>query len=300
MMRIGIVGATGLMGHGMARNILAAGLPLAYTLRTPSERVADLAAAGAEQAADNAALGSACDVVVLSLTSSADVEEVFSALLTAPREGLVVVDTSTSEPSVTRRLALAGAAHGVRLVDAPVTRGPAEAEAGTLNVMVGADDAAYEQVRPVIEAIAGRILRTGETGTAHTLKLLNNFVIQAITTSLAEAFAVAAKAGMDPRLVEEILGMGVAESALLHLMGRALDGDHSGMVFALDNARKDVRYYTRLAGDNAVPAPVGDGVHEALGIASALGFGGEYVPALVKAQAVLNGVEIGRSRRDRP
>lgn len=293
-MRIGFVGATGLMGHGMAKNILAAGLPLAYTLRQPSDRVADLAEAGAELVEDNAALGSACDVVVLCVTASADVGEVTAALLTAPRAGLAIVDTSTSEPSVTLRLAEQCAAKGVRFVDAPVTRGPAEAEAGTLNVMVGADDATFEQVRPVIEAISERILRTGSTGTAHTLKLLNNFVIQAITTSLAEAFAVAAKSGMDPRLVEEILGLGVAESKLLHLMGRALDGDTGGMVFALDNARKDVRYYTRLAGDNAVPVPVGDGVHEALGIASALGFGAEYVPALVLAQAKLNGVAIGR------
>lgn len=134
-MQVGFVGVTGLMGHGMAGNILAAGLPLAYTLRKPSERVADLAAAGAVRVENPAALGRACDVVVLCVTSSADVEEVVTALLTAPREGLVVVDTSTSEPSVTRRLAADCAEKGVRFVDAPVTRGPAEAEAGTLNVM---------------------------------------------------------------------------------------------------------------------------------------------------------------------
>lgn len=291
-MQVGFVGVTGLMGHGMARNILGAGLPLSFTLRSPSDRVADLVESGAAQVADNAALGSDCDVVVVCVTAAPDVEEVVAGLLAAPKEGLVIVDTSTSEPVVTRRLAELCAQQGVRFVDAPVTRGPAEAEAGTLNVMVGADDDTFAAVRPVIETIGERIVRTGSTGTAHTLKLLNNFVIQAITTSLAEAFAVAAATGVDPRLVERILSMGVAESALLHLMGRALAGDHSGMVFALDNARKDVRYYTRLAGDNSIPVPVGDAVHESLGIASALGFGAQYVPALVDAHAALNRIQI--------
>lgn len=299
MRRVGVVGATGLMGHGIARNIVT-NFPLAFTLRRPSERVANLVAAGAEQVATNADLGRTCDVVVLCVTSSADVEQVVlgdGGLLTEPRDGLVIIDTSTSEPSSTLRLAEACAAHRVRFVDAPLTLGPAEAEAGTLNVLVGADDEAFEEVRPVIEAFAGRILRPGGTGAGHTLKLVNNFVIQAIASSLAEGFAVAAKAGLDPKDVERILGYGTADSRLLHLVGRALDGDFAGMVFQLDNARKDVRYYTRLAGDVGVPAPVGDGVHEALAIASALGFGGEYVPALVKAQAALNGLEIvSRSR----
>lgn len=295
MRRVGVVGATGLMGHGIARNIVTKGFPLAFTLRRPSERVADLVAAGAEQVATNADLGRTCDVVVLCVTSSADVEEVVlgeAGVLTEPREGLVVVDTSTSEPSSTQRLAAACAACGVRFVDAPLTLGPAEAEAGTLNVLVGADDATFEDIRPVVEAFSARILRPGGTGAGHTLKLLNNFVIQAIATALAEAFAVAARTGIDPKDVEQVLGLGSADSRLLHLMGRALDGDHAGMVFQLDNARKDVRYYTRMAGEAGVPVPVGDAVHEALGIASALGFGGEYVPSLVKAQAKLLGVEV--------
>ncbi len=303
MTRVGFVGATGLMGHGIARNIQRAGFPLAFTVRRPSERVADLVAGGAEEVGTLAELGTTSDVVVLCVTSSADVEAVVlgdGGLLTDPRPGLVIVDTSTSEPSSTRRLAAVCAARGVGFVDAPLTLGPAEAEAGTLNVIVGADDALFAVVRPVLEAFAGRILRPGGTGAGHTLKLINNFVIQAIATSLAEGFAVAATSGLDPRDVETILGFGTADSRLLHLMGRALDGDYAGMVFQLDNARKDVRYYTRLAGEAGVPVPVGDAVHEALGIASALGFGGEYVPSLVKAQAVLNRVEIAAVRPDQP
>lgn len=293
MTHIGFVGATGLMGHGIAKNLVTKGFPLSYVLRRPSERVADLAAAGAVEAASYADLGGTCDVVVLCVTSSADVEAVVTGgLLTAPREGLVIIDTSTSEPSSTLRLAAEAAAQGVRYVDAPLTLGPAEAEAGTLNVIVGADDDLFEEVRPVIEAFAGFIVRPGGLGVGHTLKLLNNFAVFALASSLAEAFAVAAKSGLDPQSVEDILGVSSMNCTLLHNMAKALRGDYTGMRFQLDNARKDLRYYTRLAGENSVVAPVGAGVHETLAIASALGYGGESVPSMVKAQAQLNGVEI--------
>lgn len=295
MQRIGIVGATGLMGHGIAKNVQKAGYDLSYTVHRTEDRVADLKEAGATRAADAAELGRTCDAVIICVTAAPDVEHVVSGergLLTEPREGLVILDASTSEPTVTARLAEEVRAAGGVLVDAPLTRGPAEAEDGTLNVILGAEPDVVERVRPLVESFSQQIIHAGPVGAAHTLKLLNNYAIQAVTTSLAEAFAVAAKTGVDPQKLVDILGAGVYASPLLQVMGRTLDGDLDGMAFALDNARKDVRYYTRLAGDAGVPSVVGDGVHEALGIASALGFGDQFVPSLVTAQEKLNGVGI--------
>lgn len=292
MTTVGFVGATGLMGHGMAKNIARAGFTLRYTLRRESDRVADLAEHGAERVADNAALGRECDVVVICVTSSDDVEEVVGALLTEPREGLVIVDTSTSEPSSTLRLGEQAREKGVGYVDAPLTKGPAAAEAGELNTMVGGSDADVDKVRPIIDAYTGYVLRTGSLGTAHTLKLINNTVIQSFAHSLAEGFAVAAKSGLDPKLVEEILGSGGMESVFLHAIAKGLDGDHSGMEFHIDNARKDVRYYNRLAADLGVVLPVGSATHQSLATASALGFGQEFVPAIVQVQGKLNGVDL--------
>lgn len=292
MTTVGFVGATGLMGHGMAKNIAQAGFPLRYTLRNPSDRVADLVALGAERLSDHAALGRACDVVVVCVTSSADVEEVVRGLLTEPRAGLVIVDSSTSEPSSTKQLAALARPRGVGYVDAPLAKGPAAAEAGELNTMVGGDDADVEKALPVIQAYAGYVLRTGALGTAHTLKLINNTVVQSFCHSLAEGFAVAAKAGLDPKLLEQILGSGGMESAFLHAIANGLDGDNSGMEFYIDNARKDVRYYNRLAGELGVVTPVGSATLQSLATASALGFGQEFVPAIVKAQAMLNHVEL--------
>lgn len=296
MTTVGIVGATGLMGHGMARNIVGKGFDLRYTLRRDSERVADLDAAGARRVADHAALGSACDVVVLCVTSSADVEEVVlgeHGLLNNPKRGLVIADASTAEPASTRRLAEVAAARGVGYVDAPVTRGPQQAEDGTLNSLLGGTPESRAQARPVVEAYSAYILETGDIGTAHTLKLINNTVIQAFFAVLSEGFGLAARSGLDPRLVEEILSRGNMENGFLHQAGAALVGDYDQMRFGLDNARKDVRYYTRLAGELGYVAPMGSATHDVLAVAVAQGFGEEFVPSLVKSQAKLNSVRLG-------
>ncbi|WP_432559441.1 NAD(P)-dependent oxidoreductase [Granulicoccus sp. GXG6511] len=293
--KVGFIGASGLMGHGMAKNLLLNGFPLAYTVnRTEPAGLDDL---GATRAADNAELGRSCDVVFLCITAATDVEAALTGdrgVLTDPKAGLIIIDSSTSEPTVSTRLAEMCADKGVRFVDAPLTRGPAEAEAGTLNMLVGADADLLQEIRPLLEACAENILHAGPTGAGHTIKLLNNFVIMTQASALAEAFAVATKAGADPQMLVDILSIGIYDNKLLHLIEQTLEGNHEAMVFELDNARKDVRYYTRLAGDLGHPTVVGDAVHEALGLASALGFGSEYVPSLVKAAEKLAGTQIRR------
>lgn len=290
---VGFVGASGLMGRGMAKNIRKAGFALAYTVhRSP---VADLDEAGATQVATNADLGAGCDVVVICVTTAEDVDQVVTGpegLLARPKPGLVIVDASTSEPSATMRLAEVAASAGATFIDAPLTRGPKEAAEGRLNSLVGADDATFERVRPVIESYSENVFRTGPVGSGHTIKLLNNFCVQAAATALAEAFAVAAKVGADPQTLVDVLGAGMFDNQLLAIMERTLHADFDGMTFMLGNARKDVRYYTRLAGEQGVPAVVGDGVHESLTLACAMGVEKEFVPSMVKGQARLNSVEI--------
>lgn len=293
MQTIGFVGASGLMGRGMALNIAKAGFDLRYTVH--SSPVEGLAALGAVQAGSYAELGADCDAVVVCVTSADDVERVVAGpdgLLTSPKPGLIIVDSSTSEPATTLRLAELAAATGVRFVDAPLTRGPKEAQEGRLNVIVGADDETFAEVATLLGTFAENIFRAGPTGAGHTVKLLNNFCVQAAATGLAEAFGVAAKVGADPQVLVDVLAAGMFDNALLHIMEKTLSGDYEGMTFMLDNARKDVRYYTRLAAGRGVPSVVGDGVHEALTIASALGYGQEFVPSLVRAQEKLNGVTI--------
>ncbi len=289
--QIGFVGATGLMGHGLAKNILLKGYPLAYTMRNRAPQGLD--ELGATRAADNAELGRISDVVVICVTSALDVQQVVSELLTDPKPGLVIMDASTSEPSMTYTLAELAAEKGARIADIPLTRGPAEAEAGTVNVLVGADDDLYAEIEPIIACFADNIYRCGGIGAGHIIKLINNTAFQAALTILAEGFAVAVKSGVDPqKLIDVLSGGGFANGGTLRIMENSLHGKFDTLMFQLDNARKDVRYYSRLAGDLSVPAMVGDGVHEALSTASALGFGGEFCGSLTKAQAKLNGITI--------
>ena len=295
MQTIGFIGASGLMGHGMARHLLAKGHPLALTVHRNRERVADLLAAGATEAATPAALAAASEIVFLCVTGSPQVEaavEGADGLLAGARRGLVIVDCSTSEPESTARLRERCAAAGVAFVDAPLSRTPVEAEAGRLNVMVGADDAVFARLEPVLRCFAENVFHVGGPGAGHTLKLLNNFIAQAVCTATAEAFAVGQRAGIDLRKLVELVSAGPVNSGLFQAMAKTLDGDLGGLRFELDNARKDVRYYTHLAEGLAIPSLVGEAVHQSLALASALGHGRKFVPSLVEAQEHLSGAKI--------
>jgi 3-hydroxyisobutyrate dehydrogenase-like beta-hydroxyacid dehydrogenase len=293
MKNIGFIGASGMMGHGMAKNIQAKGFSLSVSVNRNREAVADLAALGAAVVDSPAALGS-CDAVLICVTGSPQVEAVMTGangLLSAAKRGLVVIDTSTSEPESTAKLAKLCAQADVVFVDAPLGRSPVQAEEGKLNTMVGATAEVFAQIRPILATYCENIFHVGGTGAGHIVKLLNNFVAQAICTATAEAFAVGAKAGIDPAELVKVVSAGPVNNGLFQMMAKTLGGDFEALKFELDNARKDLRYYTHLAEMVNVPSFVGEAVHQSLATASNLGFGGEYVPSLVKAQEKLTGVK---------
>ena len=295
MQRIGFIGASGLMGHGMAKHLRAKGHPLTITVHRNRERVADLLDAGAQLAATPADVARNSDIVFLCVTGSPQVEAVVAGadgLLSAAARGLVIVDCSTAEPASTQRLREQCSALGVHLVDAPLARTPVEAEAGRLNVMVGATDTQFAQLEPVLKAFAENVFHVGGPGAGHIIKLLNNFVAQAQCAAIAEAFGVGQKAGVDLKRLIALISAGGVNSGLIQLMAKTLDGDLTGLKFELDNARKDMRYYTHLAEGLGVPTLVGEGVHQSLSLACALGYGNKYVPSLVEAQERITGGKI--------
>jgi 3-hydroxyisobutyrate dehydrogenase-like beta-hydroxyacid dehydrogenase len=206
----------------------------------------------------------------------------------------VIVDTSTSEPATTTRTREALAPKGVTFVDAPLARTPVEAEAGRLNIMVGADDATFAALKPVLSAFCENVIHAGPPGHGHVLKLINNFIAQAICTATAEACAAAAKSGLSLRKLHEVISAGAVNSGLFQLIvGRILEsGDLTGLKFTLANAAKDLRYYTHFTESMMLPSLVGEAVHQSLVTANALGFGDKYVPSLVEAQEKLAGVNI--------
>src|SRR5438128_3648680 len=234
--RIGFIGI-GMMGHGMAKNLLAKGYPLAFVVHRDRSRLADLLAAGAKEVKTPAELARASDIVILCVSGSPQVEQnVYGdeGLLAAARQGLTVIDTSTSEPGSTAKAREALAAKGATFVDAPLARTPKEAEEGRLNTMVGADDATFAEVKPVLAAFCENIFHVGPPGAGHTLKLVNNFMALTIAASIAEAFAVASKAGVRLEALVDVVSQGALNSGLFQLIGRgAVEGDLTRMKFSI-------------------------------------------------------------------
>jgi 3-hydroxyisobutyrate dehydrogenase-like beta-hydroxyacid dehydrogenase len=293
--RVGFIGV-GMMGHGMAKNLLAKGFPLTIRINRDRARAADLLAAGAEEAKTPAEVARDSDVVIICVTGSPQVEEVVlgaGGILEAARPGLTVIETSTAEPGSTAKIRDALAARGAIVIDAPLARTPKEAEEGRLNTMVGASDADFARVKPVLAAFCENIFHVGPPGAGHTLKLVNNFMAMTIVASIAEAFAVAAKAGVRTDMLFKVVSMGALNSPIFQMMaGGAVEGDLTKMKFAIVNGAKDMRYYTHLAESLPVASFVGEAVHQSFELAVALGLGEKMVPSMIEAQEKLNSMQI--------
>jgi 3-hydroxyisobutyrate dehydrogenase-like beta-hydroxyacid dehydrogenase len=293
--RIGFIGL-GMMGHGMAANLLRKGFALSVKVHRDRSRLADILAAGARECATNAEVATGADFVILCVTGSPQVEEIVfgeNGLAGAAREGLIVIDTSTSEPGTTARCREALAAKGTRFVDAPLARTPKEAEEGRLNSMVGADDETFARIKPVLAAFCENIFHVGPPGAGHTLKLVNNFMALTIAASIAEAFAVASKAGVRLDKLFEVVSQGALNSNIFQMIGGGVvQGDLTRMKFSIANAAKDLRYYTHLAESLPVATFVGEAVHQSFNQAVSLGLGDRLLASMIEAQEKVNAIAI--------
>ncbi len=285
--RIGFIGI-GMMGHGMAKNLLAKGYRLTFKANRNRERLADLLAAGATEAKTNADVARASDIVFICVASSPQVEDIVNGsagIAEAAREGLIVVDTSTAEPSSTERLRATLARLGTCLVDAPLARTPKEAEEGRLNTMVGAEPADFETLKPVLQAFCENIFHVGPPGSGHVLKLVNNMLAMSQAAAIAEAAAVAARNGLSLDKLFEVVSAGGVNSGIFQMMfGQMLKGNLDGLKFAIANGQKDLRYYTGLAKASAVPSLIGDAAHQSFVQAAELGLGDKFIASLFEAQ----------------
>ena len=294
--RIGFIGI-GMMGHGMAKNLLAKGYPLTFKANRNRANLADLLAAGAVEATSNAECARAADIVFICVTGSPQVEEIIygkGGVLEAARPGLVVVDTSTAEPSSSAKIRADLAAKGAKMIDAPLARTPKEAEEGRLNTMVGADAEDFKAIEPVLKAFCENIFHVGGPGHGHVLKLVNNMMAMSFAASVAEAFAVAAKAGLDLNKLYQVISAGGVNSGIFQMMttGMLKEGDLGGMKFAIGNAQKDLRYFTHLAEMLPVSSFMGEAAHQTFVQAANAGFGDKLIASLFEAQEKINNVKI--------
>jgi 3-hydroxyisobutyrate dehydrogenase-like beta-hydroxyacid dehydrogenase len=292
--RIGFIGL-GLMGQGMARNILTKGWPLAVLAHRNRVPIEALVAEGAVEASSPRDLAERSDIVVLCVTGSPEVAAVVEGPqgLAAAGKPLVIVDCSTSDPSQTLRLAEGLKANGITLIDAPLSRTPKDAAAGTLDVMVGGDEATVARVRPVLDAFAGRVAHTGPTGTGHTMKLLNNFVSMGYAALYSEALALGAKAGLTPQVFDSVIRGGRMDCPFYQTFFKyVLERDRNAHQFAIRNAAKDMTYLAGFAGASGFANPLGAAVRNAFASAVGAGRGEDYVPMLSDFVAEANGVSL--------
>ena len=295
MQRVGFIGI-GLMGHGMAKNLLKKGHPLSFLVHRNRSNIADLLDLGGKEVSSPKELGCASDVVILCITGTPQVEaNVYggAGLLQAARRGQIVIDCSTSQPESTERIRDDFATKGVPFVDAPLARTPVQAEEGKLNCMVGADAATFAQVKPVLEKFCENVFHIGGPGTGHKVKLVNNFLALGHAALACEALAACAKGGIDLEVFYKLISAGGANSAMFQMIvPKALKGDPTGLLFTLQNAKKDIGYYQQMAANAPLAGPMGGALHQLLVQANALGLGEKFVPSLIEAYERINGLQI--------
>jgi 3-hydroxyisobutyrate dehydrogenase-like beta-hydroxyacid dehydrogenase len=274
----------GLMGQGIARNVLAHGFPLTILDHPGNQPVDDLIAAGARLCQTPAAVAEQVDAIILCVTGAPQVE----AVLTGPngvqealKSGTVVIDCSTSLPRTSERMAAAVEAAGGKFIDAAMTRLPQHAQEGTLNLLVGGDPAVLDDVRALLESFSENITHVGPVGAGHLMKLLHNYVSMGFMALLAEVSAHAHHAGVDMAILIDVLARGGGGGAALQRISPfLLTGDPSDVPFALSNACKDLTYYTQTAAEAGVHREIAEAVTSTLQSAVDGGHGSNYVPEL--------------------
>jgi hypothetical protein len=280
---IGFIGL-GMMGHGMARNIVEKGYALTVTGHRNRAPVDDLVKRGAREAASAREVAEASSIVFICVTGSAQVEAVVrgaGGLKEGLRPGSVLVDCSTSDPTSTAGIAAELAAIGVAFADAPLSRTPKEAWEGKLDTMVGAEPAVFERLRPILDTWAGKVVHIGGIGDGHRMKLINNFVSLGYGAIYAEALALAEKVGISAPRFDAVIRNGRMDCGFYQtFMNYVIDGNRDAHKFSLGNAYKDLRYLESMSDAVGLNNPIGSAVKNSFGMAVAAGGKDDYVPML--------------------
>ena len=255
MTRVAVIGL-GQMGLGMALVLREKGFAVAgHDLSPERRRLA--AEAGAAVPGDAAQAAAGADIILLSLPLAAHVASTVESLLEGMRPGAVVVDTSTSEASVSRRLHALCAARGVGFLDAPVSGGPAGARAGALTFMIGGEAADLERARPAIAALAAKLIHVGPPGAGNVAKLVNNLLVAANLLTVSEAMRLAASAGVDAASVLNVVNAASGRSAVSEVnYPRWIASGAFDSGFTMGLMRKDVRLAAAMAAEAGAELPL--------------------------------------------
>jgi 3-hydroxyisobutyrate dehydrogenase len=294
-MRIGYAGM-GIMGRGMAANLVKAGHHVTVWNRTVA-RTEPLRAVGASVAASPAELAAACDIIMMCVSDTPDVEAVTlgaEGLINGLRDRKLVVDHSTISASTTRKLAATVAEVGASWVDAPVSGGSEGAERGTLAIMVGGEDDDVERARPFMEAYGTSITHVGPVGAGQMVKQVNQVLVVINGLAVAEALLLAKAGGLDlDATIEAVKGGGAGSWMLANRGPQIIDRDWRPG-FTIDLQQKDLRLVLESADELAIPLPATSLIFQMYRALQRRGLGGEGNHALVKALERMADLEVTR------
>ncbi len=294
-MRIGYAGM-GIMGRGMAGCLLRDGHDVMVWNRTRA-RTDDLAAAGAEVADSPADLAAACDIIMMCVSDTPDVEEVTlgeGGLIHGLGPGKLVVDHSTISVSATRRLAAAVQGVAAVWVDAPVSGGSEGAERGTLSIMAGGEPQDVERARPYMEAYGSSITHVGPIGAGQMVKQVNQVLVVVNALAVSEALLLAKAGGLDlDATIEAVKGGGAGSWMLANRGPQVVERDWRPG-FTIDLQQKDLRLVLESADELAVPLPATSLVFQMYRALQRRGLGQEGNHAIVKALEEMAGLEVAR------
>jgi len=291
-MNLGYVGL-GVMGGALARKLMETNKIRAYDVRP--QVVEAFGREGAVPAQSAAALAGECDMVLTCLPTSNEVRQAIfgeGGIAEGLKEGGIVADMTTGDPIATRAMAAELAERGITLIDAPVSGGPHGAAAGTIAIMVGAPAGVFERVAPVFRAISPNVMHTGDVGTGHTMKLVNNVIACGLRLVTFEAVTMGIKNGLSLETCIEVLQKGSARSYTTDVMLPRLADGSIDANFQLGLMLKDVRLATQLGIDSGSPMFLGNIVRELVQMVAAEHGADKDVNMSIRTLERLSGTEV--------
>ena len=290
---VGFIGI-GKMGRPMSERLLAAGFSLHVHNRSRGA-VEDLVSKGAKAAASPREIAERAEIVLTALPTPQSVDEVYAELSSAARKGQLFADISTVSVAQSRKCAETLRARGAAFLDAPVSGGPGGAQAGTLTVMAGGDQEAFERALPVFRAFGKNIRLCGPAGAGQAVKLVNQLLVGVHTAAIAEAAVFGAKLGADPQVVLEVLGTSFGGSTMMtRNMPRFISRDFKAAT-PVRLLLKDLGLIHDEAKGVNVPLLLGSLAEQRFLEATARGHGDEDMAALVRLWEEAAGATVSRS-----
>jgi 3-hydroxyisobutyrate dehydrogenase len=291
--KIGFIGL-GIMGRGMAHNLLKAGFELTVWNRTAS-KMEPLVEAGAQAGQNPADVAARSEVIVICVSDTPDVEAVVAGengVIEGAKPGSLVIDCSTISPIVTKNLAKMLTEREVAMLDAPISGGSEGAAQGTLSIMVGGEAEDFERALPVMEAMGQKITLVGESGAGQMVKLINQILVVGHALAMSEALLFGQAGGVNLEKALEAVSAGAAGSWMLSNRGPQILERDWRPGFTIDLQLKDVRLVLDAADELGVPIPGTSLIFQLYRTLQAQDLGGEGNHALIKALEHLAGFEI--------